>query len=256
MAIIEKLFSLEGKVALVTGASKGLGRSMASALAEAGADLVLAARNMPLLEEFANVLNAYGRKVVPVKCDVGNHDEVQKMMSAAIHEMKRIDILVNNAGVAINKSFKDLDFDDWEGQIKVNLSSAFLTCKAVAPHMVKNRDGKIINIASVLGIRATWNSLGYCTTKAALIQFTRTLAFEWARYNIKVNCIAPGYFRTDMTQTLEDFPETKRMILEHIPFNRMGDPQELSGAVIFLASKASDYMTGQTIFVDGGYLTW
>jgi NAD(P)-dependent dehydrogenase (short-subunit alcohol dehydrogenase family) len=256
MAIIERLFNLDGKVALVTGASKGLGRSMANALAEAGADLVLAARHMDLLEEFANTLKGYGRKVFPVRCDVGDHGEVQKMISAAIHEMKKIDILVNNAGVAINKSFKDLDFDDWEGQIKVNLSSAFLTCKAVAPHMLKNRNGKIINIASVLGTRATWNSLGYCTTKAALIQFTRTLAFEWARYNVKVNCIAPGYFRTDMTQTLEDFPETKRMILEHIPFNRMGDPEELSGAVIFLASKASDYMTGQTIFVDGGYLTW
>lgn len=256
MSILQRLFDLSGKVAIVTGASKGLGRSMAKALAEAGADLVLASRNMPLLEELAKMIEGYGRKAFPIQCDVGDHDDVQKMISAAGLEMKRIDILVNNAGLGMDKSFKDLSFDDWENQIKINLSSAFFTCKAVAPYMVKNRNGKIINISSVLGTRATWNSLGYCTTKAALIQFTRTLAFEWARYNVKVNCIAPGYFRTDMTHAYENYPETKRMVLEHIPFNRMGDPEELSGTVIFLASNASDYITGQTIFVDGGYLTW
>ena len=256
MRIIHQLFDLTGKVAIVTGASRGLGQSMAKALADAGADVVLAARTMPRLEELAESIEKSGRRALPLRCDVGRYEEVQKMVQATIGTMKKVDILVNNAGLAINRSFKDLNYDEWERHIRVNLSSAFSTCKAVAPFMVKNRVGKVINISSVLGMRATWNSLAYCTTKAALIQFTRTLAFEWARYKINVNSIAPGYFKTEMSNVVEEYPETKRMVLEHIPFGRMGEPEELNGAIIFLSSNASDYITGQTLFVDGGYLTW
>jgi NAD(P)-dependent dehydrogenase (short-subunit alcohol dehydrogenase family) len=254
--MIHELFALEGKVAIVTGASKGLGRSMAKALAQAGADVVLVARTMSLLDELAEKLMRYGRRVLPIQCDVSDYHQVQKTIEIAIKEMKRIDILINNAGISMDVSFKKITYDEWEKHILVNLSSAFSACKAVAPFMVKNRKGKVINIASIIGVRANWNSIAYGTTKAALIQFTKALAFEWARFKINVNAIAPGYFKTDLTKVIEHYPETKRMIMEHIPFGRMGEPRELNGAVIFLSSNASDYMTGQTIFIDGGYLTW
>jgi len=249
--MIHELFTLEGKVAIVTGASKGLGKSMAKALAQAGADVVLVARTMSLLEELAEKVERYGHQ-----CDVSDYHQVQKAIEIAIKKMKKIDILINNAGISMDVSFKKITYDEWEKHILVNLSSAFSTCKAVGPFMVKNRKGKVINIASVIGVRANWNSIAYSTTKAGLIQFTKALAFEWARYNINVNAIAPGYFKTDFTKLVENYPETKRMIMEHIPFGRMGEPDELNGVIIFLSSNASDYMTGQTIFIDGGYLTW
>jgi len=251
-----KLFSLEGKVAIVTGASRGLGHSMAEALAGVGADVVLVARTMQKLEELADKINTLGRKALPIQCDISDHNQVQKMVENAVKEMGGIDILINNAGIQISESFKDEKYEGWEKHIKVNLSSVFSTCKAVGPFMVKRRAGKVFNIASILGVRANFNSVPYCTTKAGIIQFTRALAFEWGRYKINVNAIAPGYFKTDLIEVLERYPETKRMIMEHIPFGRLGEPEELSGVVIFLSSSASDYMTGQTIFVDGGYLTW
>lgn len=254
--IIEELFSLKGKVAIVTGASKGLGKAMAEALAGAGADVVVAARTISLLEETAEVITRYGRRALPIKCDVANDDDVQKMVKVAVQEMGKIDILVNNAGIQISKSFKSETYESWDRHIKVNLYSAFSTCKAVGPLMVRQKRGKVINIASVLGERVTWAALPYCTSKGALIQFTRALAFEWARYNINVNAIAPGWFETEIIDVLNQFPENKRRVLEHIPLGRIGQPPELSGTVIYLASSASDYMTGETIFIDGGYMVY
>jgi len=250
------LFSLAGKTAIVTGASKGLGRSMALALAQAGADVVVTARTLSLLEELAKVIEGYGRKALPLGCDVGNYDEVQEMVQIALRKMGKIDILINNAGMALDRSFKKLEYEEWNTHFRINLDSAFSACKAIGSHMVKRKSGKVINISSVLGTRANWNSLAYCTTKAALMQFTRVLAFEWARFGVNVNSIAPGYFKTEMSEAMEQYPESKKMILEHIPFGRMGDPKEMDGLVIFLASRASDYLTGQTIFIDGGYLAW
>jgi NAD(P)-dependent dehydrogenase (short-subunit alcohol dehydrogenase family) len=253
--MIDKLFNLEGKVAIVTGASKGLGYSMAEALAGAGANVVLVARTILLLEELAEKINKSGHKALPIQCDISDYNSVQKMVEASIREMGGVDILINNAGIATSSSFKDQTYEEWERHIQVNLSSAFSTCKAVGPFMVKKRKGKVINIASVLGVRAIWDSVSYSTTKGALIQFTRALAFEWARYKVNVNAIAPGYFKTERAELLEKYPDTKRKIIEHIPFGRMGEPEELNGAVIFLSSAASDYMTGETVFVDGGFLT-
>ena len=253
---IMKLFDLREKKAVITGASKGLGYAMAKALSQAGADVVLTARTMPLLEELAQEITGYGCKAIPLKCDVSDYDQVQKMIQNAAAEMGKIDILINNAGIALDRPFKDMSFDEWEKILQVNINSTFSTCKAVGPYMVKQRSGKVINISSVLGERATWNSLAYCTTKAALIQFTRALAFEWARYRVHVNSIAPGYFKTEMNELFDEYPETKRRLLEHIPFGRMGNPEELDGLAIFLSSEASNYITGQTIFIDGGYLTW
>ncbi|HQM30727.1 MAG TPA: glucose 1-dehydrogenase [Syntrophales bacterium] len=251
--MINKLFGLEGKVALVTGASKGLGRSMSEALAVAGADVVLTARTMSLLEETAGLVARHGRRALPIKCDVGDDGNVQEMVKVAAREMGKIDILVNNAGMQINKAFRDETYDNWDRHLKVNLYSAFSTCKAVGPLMVKQKKGKVINIVSVLGVRAFWNTIAYSTTKGALIQFTRAMALEWARFNINVNAIGPGWFKTEIVEILDKYPESKKMVLGHIPFGRLGEPAELSGVVIFLASPASDYMTGETVFVDGGY---
>lgn len=256
MHSILRTFDLSGKVALVTGASKGLGNAMAKALAQAGADVVLTARTLPLLEELAQVIEGYGRKALALQCNVGVYDEVQKMVKIAVEEMGKIAVLINNAGMTLNRPFRDLTYEEWETIIHVNLNSVFSACKAVGPHFVKQRRGKVINVSSVLGERATWNSLAYCTSKAALIHFTRALAFEWARYQVNVNSIAPGYFKTEMSDMIEGHPETKKMVIEHIPFGRMGNPEDLDGLAIFLSSSASDYITGQTIFIDGGYLTW
>lgn len=249
-------FSLNGKVAIVTGASKGLGSYMAKALAQAGADIVLTARSMPLLEELATVIEGFGRKALPIQCDVSDHTAVQKMIKTAADEMEAIDILINNAGVAIPNTFKDISHEEWEKHFSINLNSAFSATQAVGNYMLKQRRGKVINISSVLGTRAHFNSVAYCTTKAAMIQLTRTLAFEWARFNVNVNAIAPGYIRSEMSDIIDNYPDTKRRILEHIPSGRLGEPEELDGLVIFLSSAASDYITGQTVFIDGGYLSW
>jgi NAD(P)-dependent dehydrogenase (short-subunit alcohol dehydrogenase family) len=249
------MFDLTGEVAVVTGASRGLGRSMARALAVAGAEVALASRTASHLKQVADEIKDLGRDALVLPCDVGDYYQLQGMLETAFHEMGKIDILVNNAGIALYRSFKEISYKEWRSYLDVNLNSAFGASKAVVPHMVKKGKGKIINISSVLGLRANWQSIAYCTTKAALIQFTRGLAFELGRYNINVNAIGPGWFKTDMTKILEDNPDAKKAILRRIPLGRMGDPRELDGAIVFLASHASDYMTGQTIFVDGGFLT-
>ncbi len=251
--MINKLFSLEGKVAVVTGASKGLGRSMSEALAAAGADVVVTARTMSLLEETAQIVTKLGRRALPIQCDVGDDQSVQQMIKTAAQEMGKIDILVNNAGMQVNTAFRDETYENWDKHLKVNLYSAFSTCKAVGPLMTKQKKGKVINIVSVLGERAFWNTIAYCTTKGALIQFTKVMALEWARFNINVNAIGPGWFKTEIVEVLDKYPESKKMVLGHIPLGRLGEPAELAGVVIFLSSAASDYVTGETIFVDGGY---
>jgi len=254
--MINKLFNLEGKVAIITGASKGLGKAISEALASAGADVVLTARTMSLLEENAHNITKSGRKAITIKCDISSDANVQEMVREAVQEMGKIDILVNNAGMQISKSFRDDSYDDWDMHIKVNLYGAYSVCKAIGPLMIKQKKGKIINMASILGERAFWYTIPYGVAKGGLIQFTRSLSLEWARYNINVNAIAPGWFKTEMTEVMDQYPENKRKVLEHIPFGRFGEPPELNGTAIFLASSASDYITGETIFVDGGYRTY
>ncbi|MBW1612741.1 MAG: glucose 1-dehydrogenase [Deltaproteobacteria bacterium] len=254
--MIEKLFGLMGKAALVVGASKGLGKAMALALAGAGSDVAVASRSLRLIENVRDGIIASGRKSLAVKTDIGSESDVLSMADQVLDAFGKIDILVNNAGIYLPAMALEMPVDDWDKTFSVNLKGFFLCCKTVGRHMVGQKNGKIINIASVLGKRAAQKSSAYSASKAAIIQLTRSLALEFAPYNINVNAIAPGWFETEMVEDELRNPKTKKFILDKTPFKRFGVRDELGGAVIFLASKASDFMTGETICIDGGFSIW
>ncbi len=247
------LFSLEGKVAFVTGASRGLGRAISLALARAGADLVLVSRDEAMLGETRDQVEACGRRAVTWLADVGNAEAVDAAVNCAIGEYGRIDILVNNAGICTLAPLIDVTDADWEATIRTNLQGAFLCARRVGREMIARRSGCIINVTSVLGQIAAPLVAVYGVTKSGLIQFTRSLAYEWARYGIRVNAIAPGAFETDMQKEQLAVPERRERLVKGTPMRRIGQPDEIAGLVIFLASKASDYVTGQTIAIDGGF---
>jgi NAD(P)-dependent dehydrogenase (short-subunit alcohol dehydrogenase family) len=249
---IEQLFDLKGKTALVTGASRGLGRAMAVALAEAGCDVAVTARNADSLKETAAEIKKLGRKAVPVAGDVVDEEAVKKVVETAAKELGRIDIFVNNAGVWEGSYFFRLTKEAWDKVISVNLTGAFLAAKAASRIMMKQRSGKIINISSILGLRGGPQSVVYSATKAGVIQMTRVMAIELGPTGVQVNAIAPGFFQTDMTKQYEKMPEQLEAYINRIPSKRVGKPEDLSGLVVFLASKASDHITGQVIVIDGG----
>lgn len=250
------LFDLTGKVALVTGASRGLGRAMAKGLARAGADLVLCARNQADLAEAAKEISSMGRKAVPIELDVLDSKSVESAVARALEEMDRIDILVNNAGVNVRKSVVELAEEEWDRVLDTNLKGYFLVGKAVGKHMISQGSGKVINVASILGAVGLPNQVAYASSKGGVVQMTKVMALEWAPYHINVNAIAPTYFETPLVAALRNDPERYRFILERTPMGRWGQPEELEGIVVFLASRASDFITGQTIFVDGGWTIW
>jgi NAD(P)-dependent dehydrogenase (short-subunit alcohol dehydrogenase family) len=245
-------FSLKDKKALVSGASRGLGREIAFTLAEAGADVVLAARNQEGLKETAARIQAMGRKALICSMDITKLDEIDKTVNEAIKAFGRIDILVNNSGVPGEGAVVDLTPEKWDGTVAVNLRGHVFCTKAVGQHMIKNRYGKIINIASVLGILGTPYLSAYSATKAGLISFTKTVALEWVRYNIQVNALCPGYFMTDMNREFLQSP-TGQKVINKIPMRRVGEAKELRGPLLLLASDASSFMTGSTLIVDGGH---
>lgn len=248
----DRLFDLTGKVALVTGASRGLGKAMALALAGAGCDVAVNARTAEALKGVAEEIGRLGRKVVAVPADVSDEAQVQGMVEAVQKAFGRIDVLVNNAGVWEGGYLVRLSSEDWEKVMRVNLTGAFLVAKAVAKVMLKQRSGKIINLASILGFKPSPQSLAYAATKAAIIQMTRVTAVELGQAGIQVNAIAPGFFETDMTKKYHEGQEALDAYVARIPLRRIGQPDDLAGAVILLASRASDHITGQTIVVDGG----
>ncbi len=250
------LFDLRGKVALVTGASRGLGRAMAKGLARAGADLVLCARNQADLATVAQEIMAMGRRAVSVYLDVLDAKSVEKMLERSLQEMGSIDILVNNAGINIRKSVVELAEEEWDKVLDTNLKGYFLVGRAVGRHMMDRGGGKVINVASILGAVGLPNQVAYASSKGGVIQMTKVMALEWAPYHINVNAIAPTYFETPLVAALKNDPERYRFIVERTPMGRWGQPEELEGIVVFLASKASDFITGQTIFVDGGWTVW
>jgi len=248
-----ELFNLRDKVALVTGAGKGLGKSMALALSESGAHVVVVSRTLSEIEATAREIQENGVKSLPIALDVTKEEDVVRMVETILREFQTIDILVNNVGTFIGGPLVELSLGDWHKMLEINLTSTYLCSKVVGKHMVEKQKGKIINTSSALGVFGARDSGAYCASKGGVIQLTKALAIEWAKYNINVNSIAPYALETDMTRTMLEDEKVKKAILSKIPLKRIGQPADLSGAVVFLASKASDYITGQVIFVDGGF---
>jgi 2-deoxy-D-gluconate 3-dehydrogenase len=244
---------LAGRVAVVTGASRGLGRAMAVALAAAGAHVALAARSKPDLEETAQQVERHGVRALVATTDVSRYDEVEALVARTIDTLGGLDILVNNSGIARTKPLAEATPDDWRAIVDVNLTGVFNGCRAVAPHLIARRSGKVINLASVLGAVGLSGYTLYAATKGGVIALTRTLGVEWARHNVQVNAIAPGWFVTDMNETAFADPRINERLTRDIPMRRTGRLEEIGPLAVFLASSASDFMTGQTIFLDGGH---
>jgi NAD(P)-dependent dehydrogenase (short-subunit alcohol dehydrogenase family) len=251
----KKLFDLTGKVAIVTGASRGLGQSFARAVAVAGADLVVTARDLESLKEFQKEIELLGRKVLPLALDVREHDSIEKMVDEAYRHYGRIDILVNNAGCNIRKPAVDITWDDWNLVLDTNLRGAFFVAQSVAKKMIPKHYGRIINIGSATCVFGYAGIAPYCASRGGIKQLTMSLADDWGTYGITVNCLAPGWFKTDQTKALWENQEWMEYITDRLPLRRLGEVADLDGTVVFLASDASGYITGQTLLVDGGFTT-
>jgi gluconate 5-dehydrogenase len=248
-------FTIRGQTAIVTGASSGLGVTFADALAEAGVNLVIAARRYEKLTKVANDLSRrHTVKVIPIQADVAQEDQVVRMVETAIDELGSLEILINNAGVASINPSTEMSIEEWKRVIDVNLTGVFSCARVAAREMIKKRYGKIINISSIYGaVGDIFTTAPYYASKGAVINLTRSLAVEWAKYNICVNAIAPGFFPSEMTGPIFQDENALRYILSRTPLGRLGDPLDLKPTVIYLSSPASNYITGQTIFVDGGW---
>ena len=248
-------FRLDGKVALVTGASRGLGAAMAFALADAGADIVLHASERPAQSTASDIAARTGRRATLLTADLAKPDAAADLVSRAIAASGRIDILVNNAGTIRRSPAADHPDGDWDVVLAVNLSSVFRLCRAAGRHMIdRGQGGKIVNITSLLAFQGGITVPGYAAAKGGVAQLTKALANEWAPHRINVNAIAPGYMETDNTAALRADATRFRQITERIPAGRWGRPEDLGGAVVFLSSPASDYVHGHVLVVDGGWM--
>ncbi|MFD1600846.1 SDR family NAD(P)-dependent oxidoreductase [Halobellus rarus] len=254
MSVLES-FSLEGDVAVVTGAAQGLGKQMAAALAEMGADVAIADVNREKAERTAAELDGE-TDVVPVEADVTDEASVEAMVESVTDRLGPIDVLVNNAGIVEHSPAEETSIESWRRVLSVNLDGVFLCAKHVGQRMLDRGEGRIVNIASMSGIdvNVPQKQASYNSTKAGVSMLTRSLAVEWADRGVRVNAIAPGYMRTDLVdETLEADPEMEETWLENTPMGRLGRPEELQELVVYLASDASSYMTGSTVVIDGGY---
>jgi NAD(P)-dependent dehydrogenase (short-subunit alcohol dehydrogenase family) len=249
-------FSLNGKVALITGGSRGIGKATALGFARAGADVAIASRTLPDLELVAAEIRSLGRKALPVAAHVGKLEQIQSLVQTVHKEFGRIDILINNAGTSPALSpMLEIEERLWDSIMNLNLKGLVFLSQAVA-RVMKEHGGAIINVASVDGYMHEPNIGVYSISKAAVVQATKIMAEEWAKYNIRVNAVAPGHIHTRLGDSIfEAMPEYKKVFLDRVPMKRMGDPDEIVGAMIYLASDASSYVTGTTVIVDGGTLT-
>lgn len=250
-------YEISGRVGIVTGASSGLGVTYAETLAESGVNVVIAARRYGRLVEVAKRLEKLGTRVIPVKTDVTKEDDVKKMVETTIENFGKVDISVNNAGVASVSPSIEMSLEEWNKVINVNLTGVFLCARIAAREMIKQKHGKIINIASIYGaVGDVFPSAPYYATKGAVINLTRAFAIEWAPHKINVNAIAPGFFPSEMTAPIFKDEVSLKHIISKTPLGRTGRPLDLKAALLYLASPASDYVTGQTFFIDGGWTAW
>ena len=252
---MNNLFNLKGKVALITGGNGGLGLAMAEGLAQAGSDIIIAARDQEKTAEAVSALKAHSIHAEGITVDVTQESQIRDMVSKSIDIFGKIDVLINNAGTTVRKEPQDLSIEEWDLVIDVNLRSAFLSSREVYPHMKKEGGGKIINIGSMFSLFGGGGSgAPYSSSKGGLVQLSKSLAVAWAKDNIQSNTILPGWFMTELTKAIPTTqPDRYELISKRIPVGRWGDPDELQGAAIFLSSKASDYITGAVLTVDGGY---
>jgi gluconate 5-dehydrogenase len=248
----DSLFDLHGRVAIVTGTSRGLGQYLARALARAGADLVITSRKVETLAPFQREIEALGRRVLPLPLDVRDQRSIEAMVAAAVAHFGKIDILVNNAGCNVRKPALDVTWDDWNLILETNLRGTFFVAQVVARHMIPRRYGRIINIGSVTCVAGYAGLAPYGASRGGVKQLTMSLADDWGPHGITVNCLAPGWFKTAQNAAMYENQEWVDYLCDRIPLKRPGRPNDLDGAVVFLASDASEYVTAQTLLVDGG----
>ena len=248
-------FDLRGKVAVVTGASRGLGQTFARALARAGADLVITSRTLDRLKPFQEEVESFGRRAVSLELDVRSEDSIRTMVADAVKAYPRLDILVNNAGCNVRKRAVDVTWDDWNLILDTNLRGAFFVAQSVAKQMIPHGRGRIINIGSLTSVTGSAGLGPYGASRGGIRQLTMSLADDWGPHGITVNCLAPGWFKTDQNKVMYEDPEWVAYLVDRIPVRRPGQPTDLEGPIVFLASDASEYITGQTLLVDGGIST-
>jgi gluconate 5-dehydrogenase len=258
MASVKELFDLKGRVSVVTGGATGLGLQMATALAEAGSNVVVCSRKQENCEEAARGLEKLGVKALGMACDVTKPEQVEAVKNAVLKTFGRVDVLVNNSGKAWVAPPEDLPLERWQQIMELNATAPFICAQVFGREMIKAKRGKIINIASIAGLQGrnpgAYSSVVYSTSKGALVNFTRDLAVKWAQHNINVNCICPGFFVTPINEKL--FQKNPEPILREIPLRRTGGENDLKGIVVLLASDAGSFMTGAIIPVDGGTIAW
>lgn len=251
------LFDLTGKVGIVAGGAGGIGKALALGLARHGADVVVTSRTLGKLEPVTAEIEAMGRKSLAVASDVTDERSVKAMVERVVQAFSHVDVLVNAAGINIRNSAEDIPVEDWKKVMDFNAFGTFVCCQAVGRVMIKQKSGKIVNVSSVRGrYGAPSGAVAYSPSKGAVDTLTRTLACEWAKYNICVNAVAPTLIETDLTRQALANPEFAKTMKARIPLGRWGFPEDVVGPTVFLASKASDFVTGQIIYVDGGTTTW
>ncbi len=258
MSSVKELFGLSGQVAVVTGGATGIGLQMAKGLAEAGASIVICSRRVEVCEEAAAQIEKIGVKALAIGCDVTKSNQVEAMKNEVLKKFSRVDILVNNAGRAWVAPPEDTPLERWQQVFDLNITAPFLCAQVFGREFIKQRRGKIVNIASIAGLvgrnPAAYNSIAYGSSKGALVNFTRDLAVKWAQHNIQVNCICPGFFVTPINEKM--YEKNKDNVEREIPLKRTGGPDDLKGIAVLLASQASNFMTGAIIPVDGGAIAW
>lgn len=252
---ILKSFKLEGKVAIVTGSSRGIGKAIALGLAQAGADIVVASRSIADLNKVAEEISLTGRKTFAIETNLPNLEDINNLVNKTVKEFSKVDILVNNAGIYEMEKAEEISEQGWDDILDVNLKGVFLCSQAAGKKMIEQKSGKIINIASISASIANATA-SYCASKAGVVLLTKVLAVEWAKYNINVNAISPGNIRTRMSKAELEDPKISEDLIRQTPLGRWGEPTDIVGAAVFLASAASDFVTGHDLVVDGGVICW